>query len=133
MRGLVRRGVLWLQGKTLDRVALRAARRGGGPFSLVRHVGRRSGKTYETPVVLARVPEGFVVELAYGEDVNWFRNVEAAGGCVVRFGGEDYRVDAIEPLDAAAGRVAFPALRRAILTATHRTRFRLLRSAGPAA
>jgi hypothetical protein len=58
------------------------------------------------------------------------RNVEAAGGCLVVYGGEEYRVDAIEPLDAATGRTAFPAFRRAILTATRRTNFRLLRSAG---
>jgi deazaflavin-dependent oxidoreductase (nitroreductase family) len=133
MRRVVRSGLLWLQGRTLDRVALRAARRGGGPFSLVRHVGRRSGETHETPVVLARVPEGFVVELAYGEEVNWLRNVEAAGGCVVRFGGTDYRVDGLEPLDPGTARAAFPAVRRAILTATRRTRFRLLRTAGAAA
>jgi len=37
------------------------------------------------------------------------------------------RVDAIEPLDAAAGRAAFPTFRRALLTATRRTNFRLLR------
>jgi deazaflavin-dependent oxidoreductase (nitroreductase family) len=131
---LIRKAYLWLLKNTLNRVTARAARGGGGPFSLIRHVGRRSGKTYETPVILARVPEGFVAELTYGEDVNWFRNIEAAGGCVVVFGGEEYRVDAIEPCDAATGRAAFPTVRRAILTATRRKNFRLLRSpGGPAA
>lgn len=129
---MIRKAYLWLLKNTLNRVTVRAARGGGGPFSLIRHVGRRSGKTYETPVVLARVPEGFVAELTYGEDVNWFRNIEAAGGCVVVFGGEEYRVDAIERCDAATGRAAFPAVRRAILTATRRTNFRLLRSSGRA-
>lgn len=130
MRASFRKAYLWLLKNTLNRVTSRAARRGGGPFSLIRHVGRRSGRTYETPVVLARVPEGFVAELTYGEDVNWFRNVEAAGGCVVVHGGEEYRVDAIEPCDAITGRAAFPTFRRAILTATRRQNFRLLRVAG---
>jgi deazaflavin-dependent oxidoreductase (nitroreductase family) len=129
---MIRKAYLWLLKNTLNRVTVRAARRGGGPFSLIRHVGRRSGRTYETPVVLARVPEGFVAELTYGENVNWFRNIEAAGGCVVVFGGEDYRVEGIGPLDAATGRAAFPPVRRAILTAARRKDFRLLRSpAGP--
>lgn len=132
MRASIRKGYLWLLKNTLNRVTVRAARGGGGPFSLIRHVGRRSGRAYETPVILARVPEGFVAELTYGEDVNWFRNIVAAGGCVVVFGGEEYRVDAIEPCDAVSGRAAFPPVRRAILTATRRRDFRLLRSAGAA-
>lgn len=107
----------------------RAARRGGGPFSLIRHVGRRSGSTYETPVMLAMVPAGFVAELTYGENVNWYRNIVAAGGCVVVFGGQEYGINAIEPYDAAAGRAAFPPVRRAILTLTRRKDFRLLRLA----
>jgi deazaflavin-dependent oxidoreductase (nitroreductase family) len=129
--GSFRKTYLWLLKNTLNRVTRRAARRGGGPFSLIRHVGRRSGRTYETPVILAKVPEGFVAELTYGEDVDWFRNIEAAGGCVVVHGGKEYRVDAVEPLDAATARAAFPPLGRAILTATRRADFRLLRSAGP--
>ncbi len=129
MRVSLRRSYLWLLKNTLNRVTVRAARAGGGPFSLIRHVGRRSGRTYETPVVLAKVPEGFVAELTYGEDVNWLRNIEAAGGCVVVHGGEEYRVDAIEPCDTAGGRAAFPSFRRAILTATRRKSFRLLRTA----
>jgi deazaflavin-dependent oxidoreductase (nitroreductase family) len=134
MGAKIRTGYLWVLKNTLNRVTVRVARRGGGPFSLIRHVGRRSGKTYETPVVLAPVPEGFVTELTYGEDVNWFRNIEAAGGCVVVHGGAEYRIDAIEPCEAMAGRAAFPPFRRALLTATRRTNFRLLRCpASPAA
>lgn len=129
MRASIRRAKLWLMKRTLNRVTARVARRGGGPFSLIRHVGRRSGRTYETPVVLGKVPAGFVVELAYGEDVDWLRNITAAGGCVVVHGGEERRVDAIEPCDAATGRAAFPPVRRAILTVTRRRDFRLLRSA----
>lgn len=124
----MRKAYLWLLKNTLNRVTARAARRGGGPFSLIRHVGRRSGRTYETPVVLARVPEGFVAELSFGEGVDWLRNIEAAGGCVAVCGGEEYRVEGIGTLDTAAGRAAFPAVRRALLTATRRKSFRLLRS-----
>jgi deazaflavin-dependent oxidoreductase (nitroreductase family) len=132
MRARFRKSYLWLLQNTLNRVTTRAARGGGGPFSLIRHVGRRSGRTYETPVILAKVPEGFVTELTYGEDVNWFRNIEAAGCCVVVYGGKEYRIDAIEPCDPTTARAAFPTFRRAILTATRRKNFRLLRSGGEA-
>ena len=63
---------------TFNPLTLRMARRGIGPFSLIRHVGRRSGATFETPLILARVPDGFVAELTYGAGVNWYRNVVAA-------------------------------------------------------
>ena len=38
--------------------------------------GRKSGRAYETPVTLARVPEGFIAELTFGENVDWYRNIE---------------------------------------------------------
>lgn len=132
MRASLRKSYLWALKNTLNRVTTRAARHRGGPFSLIRHVGRRSGRTYETPVMLARASGGFVAELTYGEDVNWLRNIEAAGGCVVVYGGEEYRVDRIEPCDAATGRAAYPRFRRALLTVTRRKNFRLLHSAGAA-
>jgi hypothetical protein len=46
----------WLLKNTLNRVTGRMARAGHGPFSLIRHVGRKSGRTYETPVILVQDP-----------------------------------------------------------------------------
>ena len=74
----MRRRYLWLLNHTLNRVTSRMARAGRGPFSLVRHTGRKSGRTYETPVILARAPEGFIAQLTYGAQVNWYRNIVAA-------------------------------------------------------
>ena len=123
----ITRGFLWVLNHTLNRVTTRLAKWGRGPFSLIRHVGRKTGHAYETPVILARVPEGFVAELTYGDTVNWYRNVVAAGGCVVVFHGKKYRVSAIEPYDAETGRAAYPAPARAVLKLTGRKEFRLLR------
>ena len=82
--GAVKRAWLATIKHTLNPLVLRLARRGVGPFSLVRHIGRKSGATYETPLILARVPEGFIAELTYGPEVNWYRNLTAAGrGTVV--------------------------------------------------
>jgi deazaflavin-dependent oxidoreductase (nitroreductase family) len=53
----------------------------------VEHVGRRSGRHYATPVVAVPVEGGLVIPLPYGEDVDWLRNLQAAGGgAVVRHG-----------------------------------------------
>lgn len=111
---------------TLNRATVRLAHTGFGPFSVVRHVGRESGNRYETPLILAAVAEGFIAELTYGENVDWYRNIVAAGGCVVVHRGKTYRVSGIERCSAERGRNAFPTPLRHILRATGRTEFRLL-------
>jgi deazaflavin-dependent oxidoreductase (nitroreductase family) len=122
----VQRRFLWLLKNSLNRLTVRIARSGHGPFSLVRHVGRRSGRTYETPVVLARAPQGFVAELTYGPGVDWYRNIVAAGGCVVVWGGAEYRVDRIEPCDADVGIQAYGNPAAVVLRLLGRQEFRLL-------
>jgi hypothetical protein len=63
---------LWLLKNTLNRVTSQMARAGLGP-SPVRHVGRKSSRSYETPVILAEVPQGFIAELTYGDKTDWYR------------------------------------------------------------
>lgn len=125
----MRRRYLWLLKNTLNRVTTRVAKSGRGPFSLVRHIGRRSGRVYETPIVVAAVPEGFVAELTYGEDVSWYRNVVAAGGCELLVRGVAHRVVAVEPYPVDAGLRAFGYPARLVLTLLRRKEFRLLRTA----
>ncbi len=50
------------------------------PLAVVRHVGRRSGRTYRTPVLAFRSSGGFVIPMTYGRDVDWARNLVAAHG-----------------------------------------------------
>jgi deazaflavin-dependent oxidoreductase (nitroreductase family) len=71
----------------LNRVARKAAPR--LPFLAVAvHYGRRSGRRYETPVMVFRAPAGFTIALTYGpQRTDWVRNVVAAGGCELRTGG----------------------------------------------
>jgi deazaflavin-dependent oxidoreductase (nitroreductase family) len=123
---LFKRGYLRLLKHTLNPVTERVARSGHGPFSLVRHVGRRTGRVYETPIILASVDDGFVAELTYGTDVSWYKNVLAAGHCVVVVKGVDYPIDRIEPYSVAAGLRAFGFPRALILRVLRRREFRFL-------
>ncbi|NIH81185.1 nitroreductase family deazaflavin-dependent oxidoreductase [Amycolatopsis viridis] len=52
-------------------------------FAMIVHRGRRSGRTYRTPVKTFRVADSLVVALTYGPDADWVRNVLAAGGCEI--------------------------------------------------
>ena len=125
----VKRRFLWLLNHTLNRATTRLAHTSHGPFSLVRHVGRKSGTVYETPLIVARVPDGFVAELTYGKEVSWYRNITAAGHCVIIFRGSEYRIDRIEPYPAAEGLAAFGNPRQLVLKLLRRSDFRLLHQA----
>jgi deazaflavin-dependent oxidoreductase (nitroreductase family) len=63
-------------------------------FALVEHVGRRSGRFYETPVNVFRAQGRYVLALTYG-DSEWVKNVLAAGRCVIRT--RLRRIDLAEP------------------------------------
>jgi deazaflavin-dependent oxidoreductase (nitroreductase family) len=85
-------------------------------YGVITHRGRRSGKTFRTPVVVRATSDGFLVPMPYGETTDWYRNVRAAGACVIRWKGRDYNVVRPQVIDAAAAQAAFGAFERAIMT-----------------
>ncbi len=52
-------------------------------FALLFHTGRRSGRTYRTPVNAFRRGDGYRIALTYGAESDWVRNVLAVGGCEI--------------------------------------------------
>lgn len=77
-------------------------------FSVVHHVGRRSGHRYETPVIAEPTPDGFIIPLPYGDDTDWCLNVQAAGECQIWRRGDTYTVGEPEVVDATTALPAFP-------------------------
>jgi deazaflavin-dependent oxidoreductase (nitroreductase family) len=73
----------------------------------IRHTGRKSGKQYSTPIGAERVQDGFIIPLAYGTQVDWLRNVIAAGRATILAKGETYDITGPEVIDAAT---ALPSL-----------------------
>ena len=64
------------------------------------HVGRTSGKTYETPLDAHRVDGGYIFICNYGSRSDWVRNILASGMASLRIGAE--RVDLVAPRLIAA-------------------------------
>lgn len=56
------------------------------PWAVICHRGRRSGRSYRTPVVAFRRGRRLAVVVLYGVRSDWVRNVLAGGGQVVRAG-----------------------------------------------
>jgi deazaflavin-dependent oxidoreductase (nitroreductase family) len=50
-------------------------------FAVVIHCGRTTGRVYRTPVNVFSRGDEYVFVMTYGPDVDWVKNVEAAGGC----------------------------------------------------
>ncbi|MGW4846802.1 nitroreductase family deazaflavin-dependent oxidoreductase [Nocardia brasiliensis] len=50
------------------------------PYSMIHHVGRRSGRAFSTPVFGAYRDDLLLVPLFYGDRSDWVRNLLAAGG-----------------------------------------------------
>jgi F420H(2)-dependent quinone reductase len=98
-----------------NRLAGRFAGVSRTPFALIRHVGRRSGKPYETPIIVMPQGNGFVIALTYGPEVDWYRNVQAAGGATLLWHNQEYTLKQPEPLDITTGLSAFPTPFRQIL------------------
>lgn len=86
-----------------------------GPFAVVRHTGRRSGRLYETPIIVMRRGDGFVIALTYGPQVDWYRNVLATGGCSLLWHGQEFKLEKPEPLEPETALSAFPQPFRGIL------------------
>jgi deazaflavin-dependent oxidoreductase (nitroreductase family) len=63
------------------------------PISIIRHIGRRSGTLYSTPVIVEPLSDGFMFALPYGIKVDWYRNLQAAGRGTVMWHGKEYQVE----------------------------------------
>lgn len=72
------------------------------------HQGRRTGRTYSTPLGMRPFGDAFVMPLTFSEEAGWYRNVTAAGWCVVRYRGRDHMLVDPEVITYAEAAPAFP-------------------------
>lgn len=115
-RWIYRTGRPGLIARALNRIA--AIQYSAGILSPARAVtlevtGRRTGRLVSFPVVVAEYDRERYLVSMLGNDVNWVRNIRAAGGrAVLRRGGrEQVRLDEVEPASWA------PILRRYLAVA----------------
>jgi deazaflavin-dependent oxidoreductase (nitroreductase family) len=79
-------------------------------FAILSHVGRKSGRTFRIPMNVFRRGDHYYFALTYGSDVDWVKNVLAAGGCELHTLGRDVRL--VEPeviVDRDLRSIPFPA------------------------
>ena len=123
--GLLVAGLRWQLGPVVDAVrrvnrsvtnprVMRTAGSAQTQTSVIAHVGRKSGRVYETPVDIISTTTGLLIALPYGTRVDWLRNVVAAGSATVLTHGD--RVDVERPTIVATADVAALIPRRTLRT-----------------
>src|SRR6266581_4549291 len=100
MRGSVQ-NALRLFTRAMRPLALRSAGKKGSNTSVVRHVGRRSGKTYQTPVIAVQHDDSFLIALPYGKRTDWLKNILDRGSATIVTNGHTFEVDRPEVIPMA--------------------------------
>jgi deazaflavin-dependent oxidoreductase (nitroreductase family) len=102
--GLINPAVLWIAGRRWMPV-----------LGIVRHRGFRTGRAYATPVGVRPLDDTFLLPLTFGESSAWYRNIDAAGWCVIKYGGVDRLVVDPEIVTGASALPAYPRYERLML------------------
>jgi deazaflavin-dependent oxidoreductase (nitroreductase family) len=114
--------------RVLNPLALRTAAYRRSYYGVVHHVGRRSGVSYDTPVVVKLTPRGVVIPLPYGANTDWCRNVVSAGGCTVTFRGQQYTLGSPEIVPASVAEPLIPKINAMLWRRVGITQYLMLRS-----
>ena len=64
-------------------------------FAILTHRGRKTGRTYRTPINVFQRGNAYYFFLTYGSEVQWVKNVLAAGSCSIETPGRV--VELVEP------------------------------------
>jgi deazaflavin-dependent oxidoreductase (nitroreductase family) len=64
-------------------------------FAILMHRGRKTGRTYRTPINVFRRGNDYYFFLTYGSDVQWVKNILATGSCSIETRGRV--VELVEP------------------------------------
>jgi len=64
-------------------------------FAVLTHRGRKSGRTYRTPINVFQRGDDYFFYLTYGSDVQWVKNVLASRSCSIETRGRV--VELVEP------------------------------------
>ena len=94
-----------LNQKVLNPRQMDTAGQPGAFAQILRHTGRTSGRTFETPLGIEPTDDGFVIALVYGNDTQWLKNVLAAGRAEVVRDSVTHAVERPEvvPVEAVIG------------------------------
>ena len=84
-------------------------------WGLLTHVGRRSGRPYQTSLGAHPYGDGFLLPLGYGTHTDWYRNLMAAGAGTLAWKGRIYQLERPELIAGPDAIQAWPTRDRLLL------------------
>ena len=91
-----------------NRLFLKISGRRLRAYSIIKHVGRRSGREYVNPASAYPIGDGFVIPILYGLDSQWVRNVLHTGALTLVTHGSERALQRPELIPKAQALPAFP-------------------------
>lgn len=101
--------IVWFSKAFINPRQLRSAGTPGAYAGIVRHRGRVSGRSYETPVGVVATEDAYLIALPYGPRTSWLRNVIASGSAILVHEGATVDVDRPEVIPMAGVATRFSA------------------------
>ncbi len=99
--------IRYVNKKFTNRLMMPIAGKRRSPIVLIEHRGRQSGRLYRIPILAQKQADGFLFALTYGTDVDWYKNVLAAGWARLTYHGIRYELSDPEVVETAQGQAAF--------------------------
>jgi deazaflavin-dependent oxidoreductase (nitroreductase family) len=87
-------------------------------WGLLTHVGRRSGRVYQTSLGTIDYGGGFLLPLGYGLETDWYRNLMAAGTGTLTWKGRTYQLERPELISGPEAMRVWPPGSRILLRLT---------------
>jgi len=84
-------------------------------WGLLTHVGRRSGRVYQTSLGTIAYGDGFLLPLGYGPHTDWYRNLMATGTGTLAWKGRTYQLERPELISGPEAMRAWPIMSRMLL------------------
>jgi len=109
------RPIRYFPERMLNHLTRKIARSSWGPFSILYHTGRHSGRIHETPVLASPSPDGFVVALTSSADFEWYRNVMAVERCKILWHRQETEIGAVREMEPRNALWRFPLYARILL------------------
>ncbi|GAB3707663.1 nitroreductase family deazaflavin-dependent oxidoreductase [Mariniluteicoccus flavus] len=97
----------------LNKLLIRLA--GSGTFVDLEHVGRKSGTVFHTPLMAFRHGDAVTIALTYGPNVQWLKNITAAGRCRMRLGDSLLHLGVPRTIPAEIGAERLPQPQRTLV------------------
>jgi deazaflavin-dependent oxidoreductase (nitroreductase family) len=80
----------------------------GDKWSVIHHVGRKTGNRYRTPLEAHEVEGGFVFIMVYGPKTDWAQNVLVAGSAELEYHGETLALEGPRKISKEAAQALLP-------------------------